>query len=53
MGIFEFLNKNREEPIGEVIRHIVCLCYDEPYTNSLKPQMEDFIIKAEQSAAAS
>lgn len=49
MGIFEFLNKKTaKKPIGKVIRHIVCLCYDEPYTNSLKPQMEDFIIKAEQ-----
>ena len=30
------------------IRHIVCLCYDAPYINSLKPQMQDFIINAEQ-----
>lgn len=30
------------------IRHIVCLCYDAPYINSLKPQMQDFILKAEQ-----
>lgn len=31
------------------IRHIVCLCYDAPYINSLKPQMQNFIIKAEQN----
>ncbi|MEA4920826.1 MAG: hypothetical protein VB078_07890 [Clostridiaceae bacterium] len=34
---------------GKKIRHIVCLCYDAPYINSLKPQMQDFILKAEQS----
>lgn len=33
---------------GKKIRHIVCLCYDAPYINSLKPQMQDFILKAEQ-----
>jgi hypothetical protein len=50
VGIFDFLNKKaaQQKPVGKVIRHIVCLCYDAPYINSLKPQMQDFIIKAEQ-----
>jgi hypothetical protein len=49
MGIFDFLNKKTtQKPTGKVIRHIVCLCYDAPYINGLKPQMQDFIIKAEQ-----
>ncbi len=50
MGIFDFLNKKaaQQKPMGKVIRHIVCLCYDAPYINGLKPQMQDFIIKAEQ-----
>lgn len=49
MGIFDFLNnKATKKPIGKVIRHIVCLCYDAPYINSLKAQIQDFIIKAEQ-----
>lgn len=50
MGIFDFLNKKdaKQKPTGKVIRHIVCLCYDAPYINGLKPQMQDFIIKAEQ-----
>ena len=48
MGIFDFLNKKdaKQKPTGKVIRHIVCLCYDAPYINGLKPQMQDFIIKA-------
>ena len=50
VGIFDFLNKKaaQQKPTGKVIRHIVCLCYDAPNINSLKPQMQDFIIKAEQ-----
>ena len=50
MGIFDFLNKKdaKQKPTGKVIRHIICLCYDAPYINGLKPQMQDFIIKAEQ-----
>jgi hypothetical protein len=50
VGIFDFLDKKaaQQKPVGKVIRHIVCLCYDAPYINSLKPQMQDFIIKAEQ-----
>lgn len=49
MGIFDFLNKKTtQKPTGKVIRHIVCLCYDAPYINGLKPQMQDFIIKSEQ-----
>ena len=54
MGIFDFLNKKaaQQKPMGKVIRHIVCLCYDAPYINGLKPQMQDFIIKAEQERTA-
>lgn len=58
MGIFDkLLCKNEDSKSaseqrtqsGQTIRHIVCLCYDAPYINSLKPQMQDFIIKAEQA----
>lgn len=53
MGIFDFLNKKTtQKPTGKVIRHIVCLCYDAPYINGLKPQMQDFIIKAEQERSS-
>ena len=49
MGTLDFLNKKAaQKPTGKVIRHIVCLCYDAPYINSLKAQIQDFIIKAEQ-----
>ncbi|MEA4973118.1 MAG: hypothetical protein VB119_08020 [Candidatus Metalachnospira sp.] len=30
------------------IRHIVCLCYDAPYINSIKSEIQNFIIQAEQ-----
>ncbi len=36
------------EKSGGTIRHIVCLCYDAPYTSALKPQMQGFILDAEQ-----
>lgn len=39
-----FMNKKK----NGTIRHIVCLCYDAPYINSLKPQLQNFIINAEQ-----
>lgn len=57
MGIFDKLlhkTENSKSALGhgapspQVIRHIVCLCYDAPYINSLKPQMQNFIINAEQ-----
>lgn len=34
---------------GRAIRHIVCLCYDAPDINSLKPQMQAFILDAEKA----
>ena len=34
--------------ISGKIRHIVCLCYDAPYINDLKPQMQRFILEVEQ-----
>jgi len=34
---------------GRRIRHIVCLCWDAPYINSLKGEMQDFIVRAEQA----
>lgn len=54
MGIFDFINKKTtQKPTGRVIRHIVCLCYDAPYINGLKAQMQEFIIKAEQERGSS
>ena len=49
--VLRFPNKKetRQKPPGRVIRHIVCLCYDVPNINALKPRMRDFIIKAEQA----
>lgn len=46
-----FWNTQEQIKKGEEkkIRHIVCLCYDAPYINALKPNMQDFILKAEQS----
>ena len=34
---------------GRRIRHIVCLCWDAPYINSLKGDMQNFIVGAEQA----
>ncbi len=38
----------QESSRPNVVRHIVCLCYDAPYINSLKPQMQEYIVRAEQ-----
>lgn len=37
----------RNKAPSGTIRHIVCLCYDAPYINSLKPEMQNFIVNAE------
>jgi len=50
MGLF---GKKREvggeAENSRAVRHIVCLCYDAPDINSLKPQMQDFIVGAERT----
>ena len=33
---------------GGKIRHISCLCWDAPYINSLKGEMQEYILRAEQ-----
>ena len=38
----------RKEEEAKHIRHIVCLCYDAPYINSLKPEMQQYIVAAEE-----
>ncbi|MDO5112111.1 MAG: hypothetical protein Q4E65_07385 [Clostridia bacterium] len=40
--------KDQPAVTGGRIRHIVCLCYDAPYINAMKPQMQSFILDAEQ-----
>ncbi len=36
-----------EDRGGRNIRHIVCICYDSPEANLLKPQRQNFIVNAE------
>lgn len=58
MGLFGFFKKapatNGKKmddtfvPGGRV-RHITCICWNAPYINSLKEEMQEFILRAEQA----